>query len=92
MPSFIHGTKINLYQEMFQNKEPMIRACEDRDPTNEYYKVFYIDYGTTGWVKKRVCFEMHNEEWFTRSPEAVGVSLYDLRRKRTKLDGAQNLE
>uniref|UniRef100_A0AC35UE36 Tudor domain-containing protein n=1 Tax=Rhabditophanes sp. KR3021 TaxID=114890 RepID=A0AC35UE36_9BILA len=74
------------------DKKPMIRACEDRDPTNEYYKVFYIDYGTTGWVKKRVCFEMHNEEWFTRSPEAVGVSLYDLRPKRTKLDGAQNLE
>uniref|UniRef100_A0A0K0DWC0 Guanylate cyclase domain-containing protein n=1 Tax=Strongyloides stercoralis TaxID=6248 RepID=A0A0K0DWC0_STRER len=80
------------------DKKPMIRACEDKDPNNEYYKVFYIDYGTTNWVKKRVCCEMVSEEWFTVPPQALPISLYNIMPKsslfddpNTKLEWPQNV-
>ncbi|CEF66792.1 Tudor domain-containing protein [Strongyloides ratti] len=80
------------------DRKPMIRACEDKDPNNEYYKVFYIDYGTTNWVKKRVCYEMPSEEWFTKPPEALPISLYNIMPKsslfddqNTKLEWPQNV-
>uniref|UniRef100_A0A0K0FG75 Tudor domain-containing protein n=1 Tax=Strongyloides venezuelensis TaxID=75913 RepID=A0A0K0FG75_STRVS len=80
------------------DRKPMIRACEDKDPNNEYYKVFYIDYGTTNWVKKRVCYEMPSEEWFTKPPEALPISLYNIMPRtslfsdpNTKIEWPQNV-
>uniref|UniRef100_A0A0N4ZUL5 Tudor domain-containing protein n=1 Tax=Parastrongyloides trichosuri TaxID=131310 RepID=A0A0N4ZUL5_PARTI len=73
------------------DRKPMIRSCEDKDPNNEYYKVFYIDHGTTNWVKKRVCFEMPSEEWFTKPPEALPISLYNILPK-SSLFGDPNMK